>query len=41
MKIKIEDIRINDGRRKIDEKTVNELMGSIECYGLINPVTVD
>ena len=40
MKINISDIRVNDGRRKIDEENVMSLMNSIREVGLLNPITI-
>lgn len=40
MKIQRNSIRINEGRRKVDENKVNELAESIKQIGLINPITV-
>lgn len=39
--IKINDIKINHGRRKIDEKKVLELSESIKQLGLLNPITIN
>lgn len=39
--IKINDIKINQGRRKIDEKKVLELSESIKQLGLLNPITIN
>lgn len=40
MKIHISDIRVSDGRRKIDEENVMSLMDSIREVGLLNPITI-
>ena len=40
MQIKISDIRINAGRRSIDQQNVEELSKSIQAVGLMNPITI-
>ena len=40
MKIKISDIKINPGRRDIQQRNVEELARSIAAVGLMNPITV-
>ena len=40
MQIKISDIRINTGRRSIDQQNVEELSKSIQAVGLMNPITI-
>jgi ParB family transcriptional regulator, chromosome partitioning protein len=40
MQIKINDIKVNNNRRKVDEIKVKELAESILEIGLINPITV-
>ena len=40
MKIKISDIKINPGRRDIQQRNVEELSRSIAAVGLMNPITV-
>ena len=40
MKIKISDIKINPGRRDIQQRNVEELVRSIAAVGLMNPITV-
>ena len=39
--IPVEDIKIRQRLRPLDEGKVQEIMGSIELVGLINPITVD
>ena len=41
MKIQIFQIKVNEGRRKIDPEAVHELANSISKVGLTNPITVD
>ena len=41
MKIKLSEIIVPEGRRKIDYVKVSELMQSIKIVGLLNPITVD
>lgn len=40
MTIAISDIKINIGRRPVDDNKVNELASSIKEIGLLNPVTI-
>lgn len=40
MKIRIENIHVNEGRRELNESKVDELIDSIKNVGLINPITV-
>lgn len=40
-KIKIFQIKINEGRRKVSPEAVHELADSISKVGLLNPITVD
>ncbi len=40
MVIKINDIRINPGRRDVKQQNVDELARSIAAVGLMNPITV-
>jgi len=40
MKIKVSDIKVNEGRRSIDYSKVKEIAESIKEIGLINPVTI-
>ena len=40
MKIKISDIKINPGRRDIQQRNVEELARSIAAVGLMNPITI-
>ena len=41
MKIPVNEIKINEGRRKTDQSQVHQLIKSIGEVGLINPITVD
>ena len=40
MKVKIEEIRINPGRREVTSETGQELAGSMKEIGLLNPITL-
>lgn len=40
MNIKVNEIEINEGRRKVDFEKVTEIANSIKEIGLINPITV-
>ena len=40
MKIQIFQIKVNDGRRKIDQEAVHELADSISKVGLMNPIII-
>lgn len=41
MRIKINDIKVNQGRREIKPRCVEELIRSITAVGLLNPITID
>ena len=41
MLVRIQDIRVRDVRRAVDDAKVRELAESIREIGLINPVVVD
>lgn len=41
MKIKLFQIKVNEGRREADQEAVHELASSISEVGLMNPITVD
>ena len=40
VKIQIFQIKVNDGRRKIDQEAVHELADSISKVGLMNPIII-
>ena len=40
MKVKIEDIRVNPGRRAVSQDGIEELAFSMEQVGLLNPITL-
>lgn len=40
MKIKINDIRVDPGRRDVKQQNVEELAKSIKAVGLLNPITI-
>lgn len=40
MQIKINEIKINPGRRNTQQRNVEELARSIAAVGLMNPITV-
>lgn len=40
MKIKVENVKVRDGRRMIDQGKVKKLAASIKEVGLINPITL-
>jgi ParB-like chromosome segregation protein Spo0J len=40
MTIRISNIKVNKGRRAVDENKVKELTESIREIGLLNPVTI-
>jgi len=39
--IKINEVKINEGRRVTDQKKIKELADSIKELGLLNPITVN
>ena len=41
MRVLIKEIRIKEGRRRLDDSNVKELAGSIQELGLLNPITID
>lgn len=41
MKVTISEIKINPGRRSVNEDGINELARSISEVGLLNPITID
>jgi len=41
MQISIDEIRLRDGRRKLDTDHIKELADSIQELGLLNPITID
>lgn len=40
MKVNINSIQVNDGRRRLNRERVAEIAESIQTVGLLNPVTV-
>ncbi|NBJ81409.1 chromosome partitioning protein ParB [bacterium 1XD42-94] len=41
MRVLIREIRIREGRRRLDDSNVKELAESIQELGLLNPITID
>ena len=41
MRVLIKEIRIREGRRRLDDSNVKELAESIQELGLLNPITID